>query len=351
VAGNLLDSMTKEAAFDGLPANVVKLENQSGMSITLMDIGATWLSCTLSVKSEEREVLLGTSTMSDFKKMSGYMGVTAGRFANRIAKGQFEINGQSHQLLVNQAGNTLHGGPEGFNARRWDVISQSDSHVQFGLLSEDGDQGFPGNLNAFVRYELSADNEVVISYKASTDQSTPVNLTNHAYFNLMGEGSGVSCKSFSLQMNAEQYLPTDNVGIPLGQLAYVENTSFDFRQRKQVDSDFLSDEQQKNANGYDHSFYLNPECKDGACAAVVSTLDDSVTMKVYTDKPAIQLYTGNWLSGEPSRTSGEYQSYAGIALETQFLPDSPNHPEWEQESCILKPDEEYRYQTKYQFEY
>ncbi|NOI64880.1 galactose-1-epimerase [Vibrio sp. 99-8-1] len=343
--------MEQEAAFDGQPARLIRLENSVGMSATFMDIGATWLSCTLPVNNLDREVLLGTSTMADFEKMSAYMGVTVGRYANRIAKGQFSIDGQPYQLEVNQAGNTLHGGVTGFDAYRWAVEKQAADFVQFSLFSEDGDQGFPGNVTCSVRYTLTDDNEVVIQYLANTDKATPVNLTNHAYFNLMGEESGVECTSYSLQINAQHYLPTDNVGIPLGDLMPVEGTSFDFQQLKTVNSDFLADEQQKNAQGYDHSFYLNSSCYKGDCAAVVTTEDSSVTMKVFTDKPAIQLYTGNWLAGEPNKNGGRYQNYAGIALETQFLPDSPNHPEWQQQSCILLPEQEYRFKTIYQFEF
>ncbi len=351
MADTLIETMTKEAAFDGHPASLIKLENKSGMTITLMDIGATWLSCVLPIGNKGREVLLGTSNMEDFKKMSSYMGVTAGRFANRIALGQFEIDNKKYQVLTNQAGNALHGGPNGFNARRWNVASQGSNYVQFNLVSPDGDQGFPGNLDVFVTYQLTDDNQVVISFKASTDKATPINLTNHAYFNLQGESSGKDCKSYSLQINADRYLPTNDVGIPLGALAPVIGTGFDFRAAKTIEQDLLADEQQQSGNGYDHSFFLNPECRTGACAATVTTVDKKVEMRVYTNKPAIQLYTGNWLAGEKGRTGKAYPAYAGVALETQFLPDSPNHPEWEQESSILRPGDEYSYQTRYGFEF
>lgn len=347
----LIETMTKEAAFDGQPASLIELKNKSGMSITLMDIGATWLSCVLPLGKKGREVLLGTSNMHDFKKMSSYMGVTAGRFANRIALGQFEIDNKKYQVLTNQAGNTLHGGPDGFSSRRWDIASQGTNYVQFGLISPDGDQGFPGNLSVFVTYQLTDDDQVVISYQASTDKATPINLTNHAYFNLQGESSGKDCKSYSLQINADSYLPTNDTGIPLGALAPVIGTGFDFCVEKEIGQDLLADDQQQSPQGYDHSFFLNPQCRNGECAATVTTADKKVKMKVYTNKPAIQLYTGNWLAGEKGRKGQEYKTYAGVALETQFLPDSPNHPEWEQESVILRPGEEYSYQTRYGFEF
>lgn len=345
----LFDSMTKEAAFDGQPANIIKLENNNGMSVTFMDIGATWLSCIIPIEDELREVLLGVSTMADFKTHTTYMGTTVGRYANRIARGTFEIDGEHYQLETNQAGNTLHGGPDGFDKRRWDIVEQSQNAVSFMLVSADGDQGFPGELSVSVSYQLTDKNQVIIRYNATTTKATPVNLTNHAYFNLSGAEFDADCKSDSLFINAQRYLPTDEVGIPLGEFASVEGRSFDFRRPKIIAKDFLVDAQQKSAKGFDHSFLLNDDCRTGTCAAELENADKSITLKVFTDKPAIQLYTGNWLAGTPNRRGGEYIDYAGIALETQFLPDSPNHPEWEHPNPILRPEEKYVYQTCYQF--
>ncbi|MFT7681832.1 MAG: aldose 1-epimerase [Moritella dasanensis] len=349
MADTLFETMTQQAAFDGHPAKLVKLQNNNGMSVTFMDIGATWLSCILPVEGEQREVLLGVSTMADFEKHSTYLGATVGRYANRIALGKFEIAGQNYQVKTNQAGNTLHGGPEGFDKRRWDIVEQGENSVCFSLVSGDGDQGFPGKLNVSLYYQLTYDNQVVIRYNATTDKATPINLTNHAYFNLSGAEFGVDCKGNTLCINADSYLPTDELGIPFGELAAVDASSFDFRQPKEIAQDFLADAQQKAAKGYDHSFLLNDNCKQGECAAEVTTADKCITLKLFTDKPAVQLYTGNWMAGTPNRTGGEYADYAGIALETQFLPDSPNHPEWDQPCSILNAGEEYIYRTSYQF--
>ncbi|WED21256.1 galactose-1-epimerase [Vibrio sp. JC009] len=344
-------TMTEEAAQDGRPARLIRLENRSGMSVAFMDIGATWLSCKLPVEENGREVLLGVSSMADFNKQAAYMGVSVGRYANRIAKGQFEIDGQYYQVETNQAGNTLHGGPEGLDKRRWEIVKQAENSVTFEIVSADGDQGFPGELKVSATYTLTDENQVEIHYQAETDKTTPVNLTNHAYFNLLGAESGEECKGHILEVDAMQYLPTNEVGIPLGELEAVFNTSFDFRQPKEVAADFLTDEQQEAAKGYDHSFMLNPDRDTQEYAAKVALKDGSVSLKVFTDKPAMQLYTGNWLAGTPNRSGGEYSDYAGLALETQFLPDSPNHPEWQQESCFLKPGEKYSYTTRYQFEF
>ena len=325
------------------------------MSITLMDIGATWLSCRIPINNAVghvgREILLGGATLQDYVQSSSYMGATIGRYANRINKGQFQIKGVSYQTSVNQSGNTLHGGQSGFDSKRWVIESQSDNHVRFSLLSKDGDQGFPGNLQVHVSYFLNQNNGVEINYQASTDQATPVNLCNHAYFNLMGEDSKQDCRSLCLEINADQYLPTDKLGIPIDELASVAETSFDFRAEKLISEAFLADEQQLLAKGYDHSFYLKQNRSDSEYAAKLTTADHSLCMKVYTDKPAIQLYTGNYLAGEKNGQGGVYKDYAGVALESQFLPDSPNHPEWNQVSCILKPDHEYDYTTSYAFEF
>ncbi|PMN97889.1 galactose-1-epimerase [Vibrio sp. 10N.222.55.F9] len=348
---NLHQSMTQTPAYDGQPAQLVTLSNTHGMQVTFMDIGATWLSCILPVKGNKREVLLGVNSMENFEKQASYMGTTVGRYANRIANGRFKIDGQNYKLETNQAGNTLHGGPNGFDKRRWNIAEQTETSVVFSLESADGDQGFPGNLNVSVRYDITEDNRVSINYSATTDKPTVVNLTNHAYFNLLGAEAGHDCLSHIVSINANQFLPTNSVGIPLGNLKSVKSTSFDFNQPMMISERLLGDEQQKAAKGYDHSFLLADGCKRTQCAATVTSPDALVTLKVFSTKPAMQLYTGNWLGGTPNRSGGSYEDYAGLALETQFLPDSPNHPEWKQDSCILKPEQEYNYSTCYQFEF
>ncbi|MGR5529627.1 galactose-1-epimerase [Vibrio alfacsensis] len=343
-------TMTQQAAFDGRPANVVELKNNTGMRVTFMDIGATWLSCRLPLACGElREVLLGVGSMESFMRQQSYMGVTVGRYANRIANGLFDVNGETFHVSTNQAGNCLHGGQAGFDKRRWKIEAQSEQLVTFALLSEDGDQGFPGNLEVQVTYTLTDDNQVSIAYVARTDKATPVNLTNHAYFNLLGAEADLDCRSHRLSIAASQYLPTNEVGIPLGALQDVQGTGFDFRGEKPVSEHFLQDEQQIVAKGYDHSYLFDAHRDVSKPVALVVSPDEKVHLSVVTNKPAMQLYTGNWLAGAPNRRGGEYQDYAGLALETQFLPDSPNHAEWAQPSCILEPEQEYRFCTTYQF--
>lgn len=346
----LNQTMTEQAAFDGQPAQLVALSNRAGMSVTFMDIGATWLSCQLPLASgERREVLLGVRTMQNFERQASYMGVTVGRYANRIANGLFSIDGVAYQVSVNQAGNCLHGGAQGFDKRRWSIESQSSDEVTFTLESPDGDQGFPGNLRIQVAYHLSDDNRLTIRYSAITDAATPVNLTNHAYFNLMGAESGHDCLQHKLVLNAPCYLPTNEVGIPLGALRTVCASSFDFNTEKTLGERLLHDEQQQQAKGYDHSYLFERERDVSLPVACVTSPDERIRLSVSTNKPAMQLYTGNWLAGTPNRSGCQYQDYAGLALETQFLPDSPNHPDWPQPSCILRPGEVYQYFTRYHF--
>lgn len=347
---SLFESMTQQVFGDGRPAQLVELINRHGMSIVLMDVGATWLSCRLPLAQESREVLLGVDTMANFVAQGAFMGASVGRYANRIANARYCYQGEDVQVVASQGKNCLHGGAPGWSHRRWTLDSQGDNFACFTIESEDGEQGFPGHVSASVRYELGEDNQVSITYQATTDNSTPVNLTNHAYFNLMGAESGCDVLGHTLSIAASEYLPIDDTAIPLGQLAPVQGSGFDFQQAKTIGQDLLKDDQQQASKGYDHSYWLNDECRNGQCAATLTSDDQQVVLQVFTAKPALQLYSGNWLQGTPGRNGNEYQSYQGVALETQFLPDSPNHPEWDQQSCILLPEQEYNFTTVYQFQ-
>lgn len=350
----LHQSMTADMASDGLPAKLITLVNQQGMSVTLMDIGATWLSCCVPITDNDqtvyREVLLGVSTLHDFYQQQAYLGATVGRYANRIAAGKFTLAGDHYQVSTNQNGNCLHGGETGFDKRRWQMQQLNATEVQFSLLSPDGEMGFPGNLNVVVTYTLMEKNELTIRYSATTDKTTIVNLTNHGYFNLLGADNGHDCLSHQLTIKADHYLPTDEQGIPLGEFAGVNETSFDFRQPKRINQDWLTDDDQLKAKGYDHAFILQTDTRRATTAcATVTAADGSLTMDVLTTKPAMQFYTGNFLAGCPNRVGGEYTNHSGFALETQFLPDSPNHAEWQDNDPTLRPNEHYHHLTSYRF--
>ncbi|WBA19313.1 galactose-1-epimerase [Salinivibrio kushneri] len=347
----LQQAMANTPSFDGQPAELVYLTNANGMTVTLMDMGATWLSCTLLLNGAPREVLLRSLNMYEHKQQGAYFGAMVGRFANRLAKGQFEVNGQRYQLAVNNGDNALHGGVDGFDKRRWCTVQREPNMVEFALHSPDGDQGYPGNVDVKVRYTLSDDNEVMIDEHATSDQSCPLNLTNHAYFNLAGEASENTGLEHRLQMNAEHYLPTDAGLIPTGEYKPVAGTSFDFRQPKRIADEFLSDGDQKIAAGYDHSFVLNPPLSDGKdVAAVLFAPNDDVRMNVRTTKPGIQFYSGNFLLGTPG-ASKVYQNHDGLALEAQYFPDGPNKPEWGLNNGVLSSKCCYQHRTVYEFEF
>ncbi len=334
---------------DGDPFTLVTLKNAAGTTAIFMDWGATWLSLELPLADgDTRELLLGCENPQAYVNQSAYLGATVGRYANRIARSQFQIDCKPHLLVANQGVHQLHGGPEGFHARRWKTLSQSAQKVSFQLFSPDGDQGYPGDMTAEVQYQLTDDNRLEIRYKATVDKLCPVNLTNHAYFNLDGEGK--DARQQTLQLFADRFLPIDSDGIPCADPTPVEHTGMNFNAPKTLAKDFLSDRDQQRVKGYDHAYLLNRSCHSGEHpAAHLWSADGKVKMSVFTTAPALQLYSGNFLGGTPNRTGGEYTNYQGVALESEFLPDSPNHSTWPQPSCWIKPGQIYRSQTVYQF--
>lgn len=328
---------------DGQALNLIRLTHPSGISLDLMDWGATWVSCRVGMADGEREVLLGHATLADYFTQTAYFGATVGRFANRIGHSRFVRDGRVFEVAPNQGPHQLHGGPDAFHCRRWQVLEQGPAHVVLGITSADGDQGYPGNLEATVCYRLEDGQRVRMEYKATVDAPCPVNLTNHAYFNLDGRATDV--REHVLSIAAAQYLPTDADQIPLDQPAPVAGTGFDFNQAKTIGRDFLRDAQQQSARGYDHSYLLDAACSqlDKVAATLISG-DGKLRMELLTSKPAVQFYSGNYLAGVSARDGGVYAAQQGLALETQYLPDSPNHPEWTP-SCWLLPGETYRHAT------
>lgn len=343
--------MTESVAFDGHPAQLVHLENCNGITASFMDIGATWLSCYLPIGKNGREVLLRSPNMTEHKKQTAYFGSIVGRYANRIAKGVFHIDGVSYQLGMNDGTNSLHGGCIGLDKKRWKIEQQDKQQVVFTATSPDGDQGYPGKLSIKVTYTLTDDNELSIAYQATTNKATPVNLANHAYFNLAGESSTFKSLDHTLQLKAPYYLPTNDELIPTGELKSVQGTSFDFTQGKAIKADFLTDEDQQLAGGYDHAFIFDSKFTDGnQVVATLTSPKQDLKMEIRTSKPAIQFYSGNFLAGTAGK-SKQYELYDGLALETQFYPDGPNHPEWNEAAGILKPEESYNHSTVYHFHF
>ncbi|CAK9884491.1 MAG: Aldose 1-epimerase [Candidatus Erwinia impunctatus] len=240
---------------DGHPWNITTLINASGMRVTFMDWGATWLSARIPMKDGSvREALLGCDTPADYLCQQAYLGATVGRYANRIANAILPASPHHPmiKLVANQGEHQLHGGPKGFHARRWKIEHHDDSEVIYSLFSPDGDQGFPGNLRVTLRYRLEDDNTLSIQYQAAVDQHCPVSLTNHAYFNLDQQHN--DSRQHQLKIIAEHYLPVDSEGIPVDGLKSVAGSSFDFRQAKSIAQDFLAYDDQRNVKGYDHAF-------------------------------------------------------------------------------------------------
>jgi aldose 1-epimerase len=335
---------------DGNPIKVVQLSHDCGTRLDIMDFGATWLSCKVPVKNgDPREVILGCDSLEGFLKQQAYLGATVGRYANRIAHARIERDGKTYQLDANQQGkHQLHGGAAGFSHRRWRILDQASDQVTFGLDSADGDQGFPGNLAVKVSYRLLPDCVIRMECEAVTDHVTPVALTNHSYFNL--DGGKTDARQHALSLQADFYTPVDTDLIPLGALAAVEGTGFDFRSMKKVAVDLLKDEQQKISGGYDHAWLLDKRCADlGVPAASLRAGDGLLAMDLFTSMPALQFYSGNHVGGTPSRDGGVYESFQGLALEPGSLPDSPNHPEWDQPSCWLEPGDKYEHVVEYRF--
>jgi len=325
------------------------LERPGGLRVEITDLGASWVSCKVPLRDgTQREALLGYEHLDRYLGGEGCFGATVGRYANRIGGARYRRQGVDVQLIANQWGNQLHGGPEGFNHRRWQVVRADARAIVLGLHSPDGDQGFPGAVDVRVRYALDSDFSVRIDFEADVSRETPLALTNHALFNLDAEHS--DCRGHRLQIAADRYVPVDAQRIPLGTLAPVP-ADFDFRRAHRIDRDFLASGQQRQADGYDHAFLLDPACRSGERpAAEVESTDGRLQLRLYTDQPALQFYSGNFLEGVSRRGGGTYARYAGLALEPGLPPDSPNHPEWSPWSdCFAQPGAPWRAFLRWEF--
>ncbi|MFC9095091.1 aldose epimerase family protein [Streptomyces sp. NPDC057072] len=297
-------------------------------------------------------VSLGYDNLAAYVAGTTFFGATIGRYGNRIAKGQFTLDGKKYQLNVNDGVNSLHGGAKGFNTKVWDVegfTSGSDVGLHLYYTSVDGEMGYPGTLRTKVTFTLNRDGDWRIDYEATTDRPTVVNLTNHTYWNLAGEGNG-TIEDHELTIAASRYTPTDTGLIPTGELAKVSGTPFDFRKSKPVGRDIRAGHpQQVQAKGFDHNWVLDKGVT--AKPVHIATLRDprsGRTLKIATDQPGLQFYSGNFLDGTLVGTSGRtYRQGDGLCLETQHFPDSPNEPSWP--STVLRPGQTYRTTTIHSF--
>lgn len=345
---NLPDSKNFLHCVDGKNTHLLVIRNSRGMFVALTDFGARIVSILVPDKNGiSRDVALGFPHIKDYIAADEpYHGATVGRYANRIANGKFILNDRIFELTKNNGYNSLHGGVDGFHNKVWDRQVGLTNRVDFYYVSQDGEEGFPGKLNVTVSYELSNDNELIIKYRATSNEDTIINLTNHTYFNLNGEGNGTILDHI-LHMPSTKYIPVNINQIPLGMEETVENTPFDFRSEQPLKKGLLSEHEQiKNAGGYDHSFVNDQPINK--CAASVYTDESGVQLDVYTTQPGIQLYTGNSLSGKDAGKSREkYGRHSGFCLETQHHPDSPNQAGFP--TVTLKKGEEFTSETRYQF--
>jgi aldose 1-epimerase len=338
---------------EGIKVEEFVITNNNGMEVTVSAYGATVVSLKVPDKSGTlADVVLGYGDLSGYESDKVYFGVIVGRYANRIAKGKFTLDGAVYTLAKNNGENTLHGGVKGFNKAVWDakrVSSVDGQSMEFSHLSKDGDEGFPGNLQVKVVYTLTDANELRIEYSATTDKKTVLNLTNHSYFNLAGPGTG-NILSHVLEIESDKFTPVDSGLIPTGELKEVQGTPFDFRKPNvigaRIDQD---DEQLKLGGGYDHNFVLRrPDTGEVSLAARVTEPTSGRAMEVWTTEPGIQLYTGNFLDGTiKGKGDVVYQKRWGFCLETQHFPDSPNQPKFP--SVVLKPGETFHSMTAYKF--
>ncbi len=288
------------------------------------------------------DVALGYDGVSGYEKNGGYLGALIGRYANRICRGEFTLNGKKYILYKNNGNNHLHGGKKGYDKRIWQCEIKGESLI-LTLHSPDNEEGYPADLDIKVTYLLN-EGGLSIEYYAVSGGDTPVNLTNHCYFNLKGEGAG-DILSHSLKINADNFLPTDGESIPTGEIKSVEGTPFDFREYKKIGKDIDSgDIGLIQAKGYDHNFCLGQGYKK-ACGVYCE--ESGISMEVFTDCEGVQLYTGNYLNGVAGKGGKLYQKRSGFCLETQSYPDSPNKPEFP--SAVLKKGEIYRRKTVYKF--
>jgi aldose 1-epimerase len=341
------DRKAFQSTIDGKQTDLYILKNSNGMTAAITNYGGRLVSLLVPDKNGTmQDVIVGYGSVAAFADSSeSYFGATIGRVGNRIAKGKFTLDGKEYTLATNNGPNSLHGGQKGFNAIVWEASQPNDTSLVLHYLSKDGEEGYPGNLDVTVTYSLTSDNGFKCNYKATTDKKTVVNLTNHAYFNLNGAGSG-TINNHILQINADRYTPVDSTLIPSGKLESVSGTPFDFTRPTAIGSRINQNhEQLKFGMGYDHNFVLNGSGMKKAATVVGD--QSGIQMEVYTEEPGIQFYGGNFMQGANALKSGKDEHRTAFCLETQHFPDSPNQPSFP--SVVLSPGQTYQTTTVYRF--
>ncbi len=342
------DSTVVGSAGTGMTTKVYRLTNKQGVSIEVISLGGKVRSIVVPDKNgQSGDIALGYDSATQYIKGDAFFGATIGRYGNRIGKAKFSLDGAEYKLAANNGENTLHGGPGGFHNVMWNVKEVSPQSLELTYLSKDGEEGYPGNLNTKVTYTLTDNNEFRIDYEATTDKPTVVNLTNHSYFNLKGEGNG-DILDHEITINADKFVPIDKGLIPTGELKPVKGTPFDFTKPHKIGERINAKDQQiEFGKGYDHTFVLNKKSNELSLAATVTEASTGRKMEVWTTEPGIQFYTGNFLAGNPGKGNKPYPYRSAFCLETQHFPDSPNKPQFP--SVVLKPGEVYKTTTVYKF--
>lgn len=336
---------------DGKQTDLYLLKNNNNMQAAITNFGGRLVSLLVPDSQNKLvDVVVGFDSVQQYQTSTEpYFGATIGRYGNRIGKGKFTLDGKQYSLFTNNGANTLHGGKKGFQNVVWDAKQMGDSILELSYLSKDMEEGFPGNLSVKVVYQLTDNNELKIHYEAVTDKKTVVNLTNHAFFNLNGQGSG-TINNHLLLINAANYTPVDSTLIPLGKNVAVAGTPFDFRTAvaigKNVDA---ADAQLKNGKGYDHNFVLNKNTSAGLNHAATVTADKTgIVMDVYTEEPGLQFYGGNFMQSKNNIKGGFKDDFrTAFCLETQHFPDSPNQPAFP--STVLETGKTYQTNSTYKF--
>lgn len=349
---HLLSETAFKTEIDGKAVSLYTLKSTSGLTMQVTNLGARVVTLWVPDKDGKYEdVVLGYETIDRYINNKGerFLGPIVGRYANRIAKGQFELDGTTYQLPINNNGQTLHGGLKGFDMVVWNVDKVTDNEIQMSYVSPDGEEGFPGTMKLSLTYVLTPENEFKITYAATTDKATVINLSHHGLFNLKGEGNG-TITDHILTINASSTTPVDSVLIPSGEIANVEGTPFDFRKPTVIGERINAEnEQLKNGAGYDHNWVIDRKTdKDVEFVASVYEPVSGRKMEVWSDQPGVQFYSGNFFDGAVSGKYGKPLKYReAFALETQHFPDSPNHPNFP--TTRLNPGETYTQTCIYKF--
>ena len=325
------------------------LNNNNGMEVCVTNFGARIVSVLVPDRDGiMRDVVLGFDNIKDYQNVKSDFGASIGRYANRINQGNITIDGEIIQLPQNNYGHCLHGGPNGWQYKVYKPVEVTRNSISFSLFSPDGDENFPGNVNAKVSYTLTDDNAIRIEYSATTDAKTVINMTNHSYFNLSGNPSNPAIDHI-LYINASNFTPVDSTFMTTGEIASVEGTPMDFTTPKAIGQDIENPYQQlRNGKGYDHNWVLDTKGNVNELAAKLSCPSTGIAVEVYTNEPGIQIYTGNFLKGNVVGKNGvAYPCRASVCLETQHFPDSPNKPQWP--SVLLEPGQKYYSECVYKF--